>query len=390
MKKLVWITPIAPCFDAGGGGEIRQAHLLDALSGRFEVDLLVAGRLTDERIKHSLSGLRELDVPQHVDPPHRLRRRLRDVRWQVIQRQADEVARHRATRRALAQALNSGPRYDVVCVEYVALAGLWTPGATERWALTLHNLTSEMARQSAALAPGRRQRAMLSLEQRNAQRVERWSVANYDLVVTPSPEDAAVLPGGVAVVPNGVDLRRFLPLPVPEAARVVFTGALHTLPNREGIRWFCEAVWPQILGQIPDARLDIVGSGPPPEVMGLANQAGVTVHPDVPDVAPFLARARVAVVPLRIGTGSRLKVLEAMAAGRPVVGTTIGVGGLEITAGEDLLVGDDPDSLARELIGVLRDQAQAARLAERGRRLVEARYSWDQIGRRYADLLEAL
>jgi glycosyltransferase involved in cell wall biosynthesis len=390
VRRILWVTPIAPCFDAGGGGEIRQAHLLEALTERFQVDLLLTGQLADERIRSRMASVREIDVPAHVNPRSQLRRRVRDIRWQIVERQPDEVARHRDTRRALARAIAEGPRADIVCVEYVSLAGLLPQQRPQPWTLTLHNLTSEMARHNAALAPGRRQRAMLALEESNSRRIEHWAVDAYDLVVSPSPQDAALLGPDVAVVPNGVDLARFAPSPVPAEPRLVFTGALHTLPNREGIRWFCESVWPLILARIPDVRLDIVGSHPPAEVLALRDLPGVAVHPDVPDVVPFLVQARVAIVPLRIGSGSRLKVLEAMAAARPVLGTTIGVGGLEAGAERALLVADDPGQLAQAAVSVLRDQELAAGLAARGRALVEEGYAWEKIGQRYAERLEQL
>lgn len=390
MRTLLWVTPIAPCFDAGGGGEIRQAHLLDALADRFEIHLVVAGRLRDDRIRDRLRSVREIQAPVHADPAGRLGRRVRDLYWQLALRQPDEVARHRATRQALGRAIAEGPRHDVVCVEYVALAHLLHRRAGERWALTLHNLTSAMARHHAALAPGRRQRVMRRLEERNSLRIERWALGAYDLVVTPSPEDATLLGGAATVVPNGVDLRRFSRTAIPGEPRVVFTGALHTLPNREGIQWFCSTVWPRVRAEVSGARLDIVGSAPTSEVIALGGSSGVEVHADVPDVVPFLKHARLAVVPLRIGSGSRLKVLEAMAAGRPVAGTAIGVGGLDVVPGEDLLVGDDPDALARAVIAGLTDDALAQRLAKRGRALVERQYAWEPIGQAYAGLLERL
>jgi glycosyltransferase involved in cell wall biosynthesis len=245
-----------------------------------------------------------------------------------------------------------------------------------------------MARHNAAIAPGPRQRMMLALEERNARRVEQRALSAYDLVIVPSDDDAAMLPPGAVVVPNGVDAERFRPSPLPEAPRLVFTGALHTLPNRDGICWFCKAVWPIILAEAPVAELAIVGAEPPAEILALGELEGVTVHADVPDVVPFLQRARVAIVPLRIGTGSRLKVLEAMAAGRPVVGTAIGVGGIDVANERELLVADEEVAFAAAVMRCLSDHPLAQRLAARGRELAAERYSWTRIGTHYASLLE--
>ena len=386
--RVLWVTAIAPSYDAGGGGEIRQAHLLDALADRFEVHLLLAGNLHDERVRARLSSVREVPVKLADDPPGDWRRRLRDIRWLVVERRSDEVARHTKIRRALSPLLTVPPEPDIVCIEYIGLAALLPPRRHGFWALTLHNLTSEMARHNAVIAPGRRQRMMLGVEERNSRRLEHWAVRAYDLVVTVSREDAAMLPDGAVVVPNGVDVARFRPSPPALAPRVVFTGALHTPPNRDGIHWFCAEVWPAIRARVPDAILDIVGARPPPDVLALGNSDGVAVHADVPDVVPFLERARVAVVPLRIGSGSRLKVLEAMAAGRPVVGTAIGVGGLEARPGQDLIVAVDAGEFADQVARCLADHELAMRLGRQGRALVEERYSWDRIGAEYAALLE--
>lgn len=390
MSDLRWITPIPPCFDAGGGGEIRQAHLLDALADRFRLHLMTVGELRDDRLRSRLSSVREVAAPQYVDPAGLTRRRLRDIRWQILRRQPDEVARHVATRRAFTRALAESPPVDVVCVEYISLAPLLPPRRSEPWTLTLHNLTSAMARHNAALAPGRRQRLMLGQEERNSRRLEEWASRSYDLVVSPSPQDARALPGEVRVIPNGVDSERFRPSPLPSDPRVVFTGALHTLPNREGIVWFCSEIWPRIRARVPEARLDIVGSRPPESVTSLDRLEGVTVYADVPAVPPFLDRARVTVAPLRIGSGSRLKILEALAAGRPMVGTTIGVEGLDTVPGRHVLVEDEPEAFAQAVVMLLGDDPPAQALAQAGRALVEASYSWTQIGRQYADLLDGL
>ena len=135
------------------------------------------------------------------------------------------------------------------------------------------------------------------------------------------------------------------------------------------------------------ARYRVVGRSPVLGVTTLAGRRGVDVVADVPEIAPFVARARVAVIPLLMGSGTRLKALEAMAAGRPVVGTTIGLAGLGVENRRHAVVADDPASMAHGIVELATDDGLASRLVAEGRRLVEDRFGWDRIGARFADAL---
>jgi glycosyltransferase involved in cell wall biosynthesis len=192
------------------------------------------------------------------------------------------------------------------------------------------------------------------------------------------------------VIPNGVDTARFRPTPIPAAPVLVFTGTLSWWPNIDGLTWFCHDVLPLVREHVPDARFDIVGREPLPAVRELGRLAGVALHADVPSVVPWLEQARVAVVPLRIGSGSRLKALEAMAAGRPVVGTSVGLEGLDIGDDDQALVADDPASLAAAVVRLLTDDGVAARVANAGADHARGRFAWDAIGRRFVDTLLGL
>jgi glycosyltransferase involved in cell wall biosynthesis len=295
----------------------------------------------------------------------------------------------RPARRALARRRAELGSYDVVCVEHAGLAPLVPARHENRWILTLHNLPSQMAVQAMALAPGRRQRWLLERERAKAVRMERRALETYDQVVVVSEEDAAALPGSVVVVPNGVDVETFRPTPLPPGRRVVLTAALYTRPNVEGVLWFAEEVWPRVLAAVPDAHLDVVGRRPTTEVGALGSISSIDVHADVETVVPYLQAARVAVVPVRIGTGTRLKALEAMAAGRPVVGTTIGLGGLGVENGRHALVADDADTMAAAVASALTDDGLAARLVDAASDLVDRRFRWDRIGERFTDLVVA-
>jgi glycosyltransferase involved in cell wall biosynthesis len=219
-------------------------------------------------------------------------------------------------------------------------------------------------------------------------------------VVVPSDGDAALLTpseperqrrrdqglgGDVVVVPNGVDTARFRPTPVPPEPVLVFTGTLSWGPNIDGLAWFCREVFPVVQARVPGTRLDVVGREPLPEVADLTRLPGVHLHADVPTVVPWLERARLAVVPLRIGSGTRLKALEAMAAGRPVVGTTVGLDGLAIDQGVHALVADDPPSFAAAVVDLMVNDELARRVAAAGAEHARTRFGWDGIGRRFVE-----
>ncbi len=181
----------------------------------------------------------------------------------------------------------------------------------------------------------------------------------------------------VAVVPNGVDPEFFVPTTTARtASTLVFNGLLTYRPNLDAVRFFLTQVLPLVQRTHPDASFTIVGSGPEADLAGLRAQ-GATVTGFVPDIRPYLAAAACVVVPIRMGGGTRLKVVEALSAGAPMVSTSLGCEGIDVRPGEHLLVADDAPAMAAEVVRLLDDPALGRRLAEAGRRLAVERYSWE-------------
>jgi sugar transferase (PEP-CTERM/EpsH1 system associated) len=194
-----------------------------------------------------------------------------------------------------------------------------------------------------------------------------------------------------AVLKNGVDLEYFRPRPADaEPGRIVFTGVMDYLPNADACVHFAREVLPRVRERFPSARFSIVGAHPAPRVRRLARLRAVEVTGFVPDTRDWLARASVAVAPLRIARGIQNKVLEALAMGLPVVGTTAATQGIEGTPLVHYLVADDAEAEAEAVIGLLADPAAARALGLRGRRLVEERYDWERTLEPLDRLLEEL
>jgi glycosyltransferase involved in cell wall biosynthesis len=181
------------------------------------------------------------------------------------------------------------------------------------------------------------------------------------------------------VVPNGVDVDYFRPRRAPtDPNAIVFMGVMHYRPNVDAALFFGREILPRILRKRPDARFVIVGGGAPDELRRLAGPHLILTE-EVPDTRPYVSGAGVFVVPLRMGSGTRLKVLEGLAMGRPLVSTSLGCEGIAAVHGEHLLVADDADLFSRQVLHVLEDADLAATLGRNGRALVEGSYSWPSV-----------
>lgn len=198
----------------------------------------------------------------------------------------------------------------------------------------------------------------------------------------------------VKVIPNGVDLGYF----TPEATReprdpeptLIFCGAMDYSPNTDALRWFFETMHQSLLERVPDVKVLVVGKQPTPEVKAYAQRQGVEVTGGVPDVRPYYRRAWMQMVPLRIGGGTRLKIVESLAIGTPVVSTRIGAQGLELDHGKNVLLADTPDAFVEQLVRGLQDSQLRKSLEESGMATAWARFGWPSIGKELAEHYQAL
>jgi glycosyltransferase involved in cell wall biosynthesis len=234
-------------------------------------------------------------------------------------------------------------------------------------------------------------RWFIDQQRRKYERFERRAFASVSRVIVVSPEDADLARqrfgvDTIDVVDNGVDVDYYRDVrPSEHSVDILYLGALDWRPNLDALKLLLDAIFPAVRARLPQARLRIVGRRPPRWLRDrVRDMEGAELHADVPDVRPHLAASAVMAVPLRIGGGSRLKILEALAAGLPVVSTRIGAEGLALRPGGDYTLADTPEDMAAALIDCLQRPATARTQAERGRLTVSAGYDW----RTLADRLE--
>jgi len=257
-----------------------------------------------------------------------------------------------------------------------------------------HNVEAMIWRRHASVASSRWRQAYLRRQWRRMHEFERAQCQRFDGVVAVSPEDAVSFAREYGIrnvwpVPTGVDTDYFRPAHTTptEPHGLIFTGSMDWMPNVDAVVFFAEAILPLIHAEAPDAKLEIVGRSPAPAVLALARRhPSITVSGTVPDVRPYLERARVFVVPLRVGGGTRLKIFEAMAMEKAIVTTSVGAEGLPVHDGEHLLIADSPAAFAAAITRLLRDPELAAALGSRAAALVRSRFGWAPAAEQFADI----
>jgi len=261
------------------------------------------------------------------------------------------------------------------------LLGLF-PGAD--LAADSHNVEHELHRRCRRLLRSVLARCWYSLQAWAIRREETRGYSACRFIACCSEDDAHLIrvlaPAAPAafVTPNGVDTAFYAPGRTEDAEpSVLYTGGFGYLPNQDAVRFFHQAVWPKVRSQVPACRFRIVGSQAREYFGGmLALDPAVEVASDVPDMRPYFDRAWVVVVPLRAGSGTRFKILEAMAMAKPVVSTNLGAEGIPAADGEQIVLADDPDAFARAVVLLLRDAQRRRALGLAARRLACERYHW--------------
>ena len=376
-------------FPARSGFETRVYQLARQLASRHDVTLLSyvePGRQDDvERLREHLG----VEVVQRDQTSRALKRASQLLSALSPQPFTFRAIHSRAMQEAI-DALCSSRHFDVIQLESSVLRAFRFPAAP-KLLLDSHNVEYEVLERIHAGERSLPRRAFGRLEYLRYRRYERrlWRQADGCALTSEREEQIvrAHAPGTpTAVVPNGVDLEYFHPNQLQsEPNTAVFNGVLDYRPNLDAAYYLVDELWPRVLDRFPSAQLTIVGRAGPLEISRL-QRPGVAVTGQVPDVRPYLAKAAVVLVPIRMGGGTRLKVVEGLAMGKPMVSTSLGCEGVNVQDEEHLLVADAPGPFTTAVQRLFEDRSLAAALGRAGRSRMEQEYSWDLAGARLDDL----
>jgi sugar transferase (PEP-CTERM/EpsH1 system associated) len=386
--KILWLNPNL-LLPLDKGGKLRTWHLMRHLARRHSITCVSFADPASPRAHRT--GMSDVCAELITIP----RRESTKEGWRfhasVARHLLDPVPyavaqyRSAAYRHAVRSALARGTFDRVVCDFLVPAINLPARVPVPSILFT-HNVEAEIWRRHAETEQRAVRRWLYRVQWKRMLRFEGRTVARFDRVLAVSDVDRdtlqrlypRALAAPVSVIPTGVDTAYFAPAPETAAAarRIVFTGSMDWLPNADAVLYFCRDVLPLIRAADPDVTFTIVGRSPTPEVRRLAEDRGIEVTGRVEDVRPYLAKSSVYVVPLRIGGGTRLKIFEAMAAGRAVVSTTIGAEGLPAEDGKHLLLADGARPFADAVLALLRDADRRRAIEREARALVTERYDW--------------
>ena len=387
--RLLFLCQTLP-YPLDSGVAIRSYHTLRILSRVFDVTALCFYRrkrgLVPEGPGPSVVRLRSLarveafPIPQEHSVPRLLWDHLRSL---ALGRVYTAFAyQSRPFTRRLGELLGTS-HFDLVHVDSMVLARYGAAANGAPVVCVHHNVESVLLQRRADVMR-RWRRAYLSHQARLMEREERGCCGRWALNVLVSEADRARLraiapEASCAVIPNGVDTSHFAPAPGRDEG-LVFVGEATWFPNRDALRYFCDAILPRVRADGRKVRVQWVGRASERTRRAYRRRYDVELTGFVADIRPAVRDAACYVVPLRVGGGTRVKILDAWAMGKAVVSTSVGCEGLAAEDGRNILIRDDPDGFAQAVRAVLSDASLRQGLGAEGRRTVERLYSWDRIG----------
>lgn len=407
--------------DSRGSGELLSVKIL-FLSQRFLYPMDTGGKIRTGKILEQLVRIHDITVVGNFDPDadrpfesqmRALCHRYVPVEWHEPRRGSlafwlrlirNCLSRYPVTamndyspelERALLDTLQDGD-FDLAICDFVQSALLFAGVEGLPRLLFQHNVEARIFERHVKAARNIVSRAFWALQHRRMAAFEAQAVRRFDTVIAVSEHDAAIFrqeyaAQHVEAIPTGVDLDfyRNSTEASPHSTEIVFCGSMDWLPNEDGIRFFLDDIAPALDASGKEWSLTVVGRNPSEWLReAAARSERLTLTGWVDDVRPYLERAAVCIVPLRIGGGTRMKIYEAMAMAKPVVATRIGAEGLEVHDGVDIRLVDDPQAFAGAVADLLQDREARTAMGREARRLVEAHFGWARVAEVFSAICE--
>ncbi len=389
--KILLLTQVLP-YPPDSGPKVKTWNVLKYLAQHHEVTLVsfIRGDQTDQ-VRH----LEKYCQAVYTVPMERARWRdgLAMLRSFWTGQPFLMVRDDRTAMRCLIERLAGQIRFDIAHADQLNMAQYAAQVPGTRRVLDAHNALWLLYRRLwETMSPGP-QKWLLERDWRLLKGYEGRICREFDAVLAVSDEDRAALVEAmragdrpdrpIEVIPIAVDTDEIAPvIRQPGANRILHIGTMYWPPNIDGVWWFIREIYPLIRANRPEVSFDIVGARPPQELLDLNNNgSGVNVTGYVEDPASYLQRAGVFIVPLRAGGGMRVKILNALAQGLPIVSTSLGCEGIDVTSGENIIIADTPEDFAQAVLRVLSDSQLAAHLGQNGRQLAEQKYDYRQVCR---------
>lgn len=384
--KLLFVNPNVP-YPPKNGGKIRTFSFLKFLSERHDVYLLAFDDKPEdrERIEALKTFCKDVIVVPLTNAQQKKNKRKQQLLSLVSRHSYQYISHYNAAMQEAIKELLAREAIDLVQIEFSQM-GYYQLTQGMPCVLDEHNVEYELLERSFESSPTSIRKLYNYLEWRKFKADEIAVCNKFTRTLTTSERDKRILAKQASttqfeVIPNGVDSDYFTPPDAPQrdADTILFTGTINYYPNTDGLAWFLENIYPRLKAKRPTIKLIIAGRDPPEQITRYTNDPSITITGFVEDIRDCFNQASLAIVPLRIGGGTRLKILEAWSMKLPVVSTSVGAEGLEYEPNESIVIADEAEAFAESIVHLLNDKALQEKLAEKGRKLAIERYDWRSV-----------
>ncbi|MBA4313286.1 MAG: hypothetical protein C0417_11730 [Chlorobiaceae bacterium] len=390
ILHLMPYSPVPPTF----GGALRVYHLLRLLARNHELTVLTFGNAQNKIELESHFGNQVKNI--HFIEKHWTRKYKRIGQlYSLLGRHSFYymMARHNQMQQKLDELFDRN-KFDIALTEFPHTAS-YEMNTDAVKIMDAHNVEYEIFRRMWLNARSPLRQLYYKSEYKKFYHEEMIAIRRQNSILVTSVNDKNILDREVPevpkyVIPNGVDAEYFTPTDEKrEPNSLVFTGTMSYVPNYDGLVYFLDTIFPIIQKTIPDIKIYIVGNNPPKNLLSRASN-NIVITGFVDDVRPYINRSSVYVVPLRMGSGTRLKVLEAMSMRIPIVTTSMGCEGINVVDNESVLIANEPESFAESVIKLLNNKNLRQTLTENGFELMKSKYEWSVIGNDLERTLQTL